>query len=1044
MTIYDDYFDYCDKYTQKYGEKTVVYLQVGDFFELYAVQNAKEKLGADIFKIAEICNIIVSKKNKSINEISRNNPYMAGFPISVISKFVQIMLQSQYTCIIIRQVTPPPNPKREVTEIISPSTNINVNSNDSNYLMVLYWDEIKELNTTINLLNVGISIVDITTGSIYIYEAFSKIYDIDFAKDEVYRYINIFQPTELVFIGNISENTKEDLENQFCNYRDIVIHKKWYNENIKLFENINYQLSILEKIYGSNNISIFELLNIEKCIIGNIAFCYMLQFTYEHNEEIIQRISKPILCKNNKHLILESNCAYQLNVLSNSIGEIPLISILNRTNTAFGSRLFKYRLLNPIISKDILEERYDMIEYFKENEMYKEINVLLSSIFDIERMNRKISISKFVPIEWNNFDNSFEMINKIIEYINKNKNKNKIFTNSYNIEKISNKIDDIIRFYRDILIIDECSKYSSLNDIHNSIFKKGLYNDIDELSDTINYNFTKIEYIKDTLSSLSNNDNTLCRIDCNEKDGYHLTTTKKRWDNIIKTCPEKMVINNEITIYWKDCKVKPLSSSSSNLRISHSYIDKLSDNIILKQRKLSILCIEYYKKFLQEFYEKYNSQIKEITLFIAEIDISCTNAKNCNEYNYNRPVIIDNCSRSFLKAISLRHPIIERLNTKTEYVCNNIELGNEKKGLLLYGINASGKSSFMKSIGLNVLMAQSGMYVASKYFEISPYHHIFTRISGMDNIYRGLSSFTVEMLELKNILNRCDKNSLILGDELCSGTEAVSAISIVASGINELSNKNSTYIFATHLHELLDIDFIKDNKCIQISHMHIEFEEKTGKIIYDRKLQDGDGSRLYGIEVCKYLNLPNTFIETANKIRRNIQKIPLYIVNPKQSKYNSALYVSECHICKKPATETHHIKHQQYANNNGFIDNIYKNNLHNLITLCEDCHLKEHHGNLVIDKYISTSEGIEIKTKNIIKENCDKKINTDYSLLKPYLIYDIKGWKYKTKSGWKELSYNNYTKIFKKIANILDIKLPINKNEIENYLDSAKDCLLIL
>lgn len=1043
MTIYDDYFDYCDEYIQKYGDKTIIFMQVGDFFELYAVQNKKEKLGADIFKIAELCNIIVSRKNKSVNEISRSNPYMAGFPISAISKFIQITIQSQYTCVIIRQVTPPPLPKREVTEIISPSTNINVNSNEGTYLFVVYWDEIKDFNTSINILSVGISIVDITTGSIYIYEAFSKIDDIDFAKDEVHRYLNIYEPKEVVFIGNISNQTKEELENQFCNSRNMVFHKKWYNENIKLFENINYQLSILETVYGKTCIPLFELLHIDRCIIGNISFCYMLQFIYDHNEEIIGKISKPIICKNEKHLILESNCAYQLNVLSNSIGETPLLSILNRTNTAFGSRLFKYRLLNPVISKETLEERYDMIECFKQNNIFEELNVFLSSILDIERMNRRISISKFVPSEWSNFDNSFEMIYKIIEYI-KNYDINASFIKKDKISKIFDEVTEIIKFYKSFIKIDECIKYVSLNDIYNSIFQEGIYEDIDKLSNTIKKNFNEIEYIKDTITNLTVNDNTLCRIDCNEKDGYHLTTTKKRWDNIIKTSPEKIIIDKNTTLFWKDCKAKPLSSSSSNLRITHSYIDKLSDTIILKQRKLSILCIEYYKQFLQEFYEKYNSSIKEITLFIAEIDISCTNARNSVEYNYSRPDIIDNCSTSFLKAKSLRHPIIERLNTRTEYISNDIELGQDKKGLLLYGINASGKSSFMKSIGINVIMAQSGMYVASKHFELSPYHHIFTRISGMDNIYRGLSTFTVEMLELKNILNRCDKNSLILGDELCAGTEAVSAISIVASGINELSNKNANYIFATHLHELLDVDFIKDNKQIQISHMHIEFEEKTGKIIYDRKLQDGDGSRLYGIEVCKYLNLPSTFIETANKIRKNIQNVSLYIVNPKQSKYNSALYVSKCAICKKPATETHHIKHQQHTDNNGYIDNTYKNDLHNLIPLCEDCHLQQHHGEIIIDKYITTSEGIEIKTKNIKKETCNKKINTDYNLLKPYLIYDIKGWKYKTRTNWKLLKDTEYCKIFKKISNILDIKLPNNKNEIEYYLECAKDSLLSL
>ena len=132
----------------------------------------------------------------------------------------------------------------------------------------------------------------------------------------------------------------------------------------------------------------------------------------------------------------------------------------------------------------------------------------------------------------------------------------------------------------------------------------------------------------------------------------------------------------------------------------------------------------------------------------------------------------------------MRHPIIERLDRGTVYVPNDISIGLAddiaQTGMLLYGTNASGKSSLMKAVGLNIIMAQAGFYVAAEEFEYIPYQRLFTRILNADNIFRGESSFAVEMGELRGILKRANGNSLVLGDELCSGTENTSAQSIFA------------------------------------------------------------------------------------------------------------------------------------------------------------------------------------------------------------------------------------------------------------------------
>ena len=148
-----------------------------------------------------------------------------------------------------------------------------------------------------------------------------------------------------------------------------------------------------------------------------------------------------------------------------------------------------------------------------------------------------------------------------------------------------------------------------------------------------------------------------------------------------------------------------------------------------------------------------------------------------------------------LLLIKLRHPLIEIFQTDIPYIPNDVDLN--ESGILLYGINSAGKSSYMKSVGVNLIMAQAGMFVASESFEYSPYDKIFTRIPGGDNLFKGQSTFVAEICELRSILKYSTNRSLIIGDELASGTESISAISIVAAGIKTLSERKSSFIFAT-------------------------------------------------------------------------------------------------------------------------------------------------------------------------------------------------------------------------------------------------------
>jgi len=240
---------------------------------------------------------------------------------------------------------------------------------------------------------------------------------------------------------------------------------------------------------------------------------------------------------------------------------------------------------------------------------------------------------------------------------------------------------------------------------------------------------------------------------------------------------------------------------------------------------------------------------------------------------------------------------------------------------------------------MNIVMAQAGFFVPCSSFRYKPYTSIFTRILGNDDIFKGLSTFAVEMSELGNILKNVDKNSLVLGDELCSGTEVTSALCIFSAGTVMLHEKNSSFIFATHYHQLIEYQEIKGLDRLSLQHMSVHYDERIKGLVYNRKLQMGSGNKLYGLEVCKSLNMPSDFLNLANKIRcKNIKGNKLTL-NSKQSKYNAKKIIKMCEMCEiEPATETHHMAPQQDADEDGFIGNFHKNHKANLCSICTKCH----------------------------------------------------------------------------------------------------------
>jgi DNA mismatch repair protein MutS len=301
----------------------------------------------------------------------------------------------------------------------------------------------------------------------------------------------------------------------------------------------------------------------------------------------------------------------------------------------------------------------------------------------------------------------------------------------------------------------------------------------------------------------------------------------------------------------------------------------------------------------------------------------------------------DKLCDSFVKAQDLRHCLIEHINTNELYVTNDIELGNstDQNGILLYGTNAVGKTSLIRALGIAVIMAQAGLYVPCSSFEYIPYKSIFTRILGNDNLFKGLSTFMVEMSELRVILKSANNYGLILGDELCSGTEMDSAISIFVAGLKKLHDTKCSFIFATHMHEINKYEEIEEMDRLSMKHLEVTYNKERDILIYDRKLKDGPGFSMYGLEVCRSLHLPEDFLKYANEIRLKYRNNDQSILSTKPSKYNAKKIRNICEMCNNEmGTEIHHLQHQKNADQLNFIGHFHKNHVANLISICEKCH----------------------------------------------------------------------------------------------------------
>ena len=974
------YIEYHEEYIKKYGENTVVLMQAGSHFNLFAIINDEVNIGPDIYHICQ--NVLnnalqVTKQNKKKPEISYSNCLLAGFPVCSIGKYENILLNSNYTVVIVEQITPPPNPERGVTRILSPGTTVeDYNNRESRYLMSIYIEKNAYMNKDVFIT--GLSTIDLSTGKNYLHYILSKSEDNGLWIDEIGRYIHFYNPSEILFQFNGFEMSQNDIIQRWdIPHNSIQINH--YHE--KEYKKTTYQNEFLQKIF---NLSIMmtpiEHFDLEMKPEVVISYIYMLQYIKDHLVNNLDNIEIPELINDKNCLCLTSNSIRQLNVINNYSyfkgKNESLLSICNMCVTTMGRRLFKERLIYPSVDSEVITKRYDYIDLFREDNLYEKVYSQLRKVSDLEKSLRKMGLNMLQRSDFFSDTLSFEYVNKFLELLS---------TEERLVDRYDKKVcQPFIDFYdecKDTFVFHNLTQFGNLE---RSILKKGIHEDIDVHDRLIGLYHNDLLKIGERFSALLDGSENSIKVEFDERNEWFLYCTNKR----AQTFKERLNNLNDNSIHVKEDGKNRYSfkrddftfkkKDGSSTMIQTSICKDLSVKLINIQDKIKRINKEEWEKRMIGLFQKYSVGLKKFYFFLSEIDCYCAGAKLSIANGYSRPEIVDN-EKSFVECFGIRHPIVEKIHTETEYVKNDFCLGKDKKdGILLFGTNACGKSTFMKAVGLNIIMAQAGLFVAADKFSFKPYTQIFTRILNNDNIFRSQSSFAVEIQELKSILNRSDKNSLILGDELCSGTETTSALCIITAGLDTLCKRASTFIFTSHLHELTKLPEVKELDNLSVYHLKIEYDAEKDILIYDRKLEEGSGPSIYGLKVCEAMGLTKEFISFAKGVQNNFEKSK--VLTTKKSQYNNDIFMDECKMCLKKSNglETHHIKDQQYADKNNMIDGHHKNIKHNLVPLCKDCHLRVTNGEVIVTGWKKTNQGkILVWSECNVIQNTKKKFSDE-------------------------------------------------------------------
>ena len=776
------------------NKDAIILFRMGDFYETFE-------------KDAEIASSILGiALTKRSNGAASSVP-LAGFPYHSLEQYLYKLLKAGHKVAICEQVEDASDAKgivrREVVEVVSPGTTISekfLDNKVNNYLCSIYYSG----------LGIDLSILDHSTGEFYVNNIASDNFDNFISKYNISEFL-VFESQKEIF------SKFRSTKNMLINYIP-----EWVND-------FSYANEILCNHFSVKSMKGFGLNNKKSSIISSGVIIHYLNQNFNKN---LSHINNLKFLSDDSAMQLDYYTVRNLELFESLLGNEKkkgtLLSAIDKTVTASGSRLLRNWIYRPLINKDSINARLDIIQDFVDDyDFMCASREELKTTYDIKRIISKISCKKANPLDIINLSDSLNFLNDFKKSIPSNRIKVKhLVSNMHNTKKIIKIVQETLK------------KQPSININKGNFIKDGFSIQLDELrvisNDANKWMLNYQEKLKNEtkISSL--------KIGFNKVFGYYIDVTKTHLDKVPDYFIKKQtLVNNER--YFTD-KLKEFEDKILNA--DHQIID-------LENKIFQNLCNQIIKEINPI---QFNADI------ISKLDIFCSLAYLSIKNKYTRPII----NNGFILDIKGgRHPVVEQLILNNNQFISNDALLNQKEFLsIITGPNMAGKSTYLRQVGLIIIMAQIGSFVPADSAKIGIIDKLFTRVGASDNLAEGESTFLVEMQEAANIINNASSRSLILLDEIGRGTSTYDGLSIAWAITEYIHNhiKSKTF-FATHYHELVELaDNLKNG-----NNLNVLVEESSGKsdIVFLRKIVKGGTDKSYGIYVAKMAGLPTEIIKKS-------------------------------------------------------------------------------------------------------------------------------------------------------------------------------------
>ncbi|MDO5724698.1 MAG: DNA mismatch repair protein MutS [Tissierellia bacterium] len=788
--------------TKKKHKDSILFFRLGDFYEMFF---------EDAILASKELDLTLTARQGGIDD----KIPMCGVPHHVSDVYINRLVSKGYKVAICDQLEDPKHAKtivkRGVVKIVTPGTITDQNAlarGSNNYLCSIYIDAV----------GLGISYADYSTGEINILGKMNA--------ENIDKYllnqIGIIAPSEIILNDNLLTRTK---------YIDVI--NKNISTNISFIEESeNLSLKQIKSKLDEfilEGISNKELLNEIHSVIALMNLLEYLQETQMHELKHLKTIN---FNKANEYMVLDMHTLSNLEIHSTKLSNLregSLIGVLDKCKTSMGSRMLKRWLEHPLIDIEHINMRHDFIEEALNNLInLHDIRKLMSKIYDIERLLVKISGQNANGKDLLSLRSSLVVIPEITKILD-----------SYNSNKISNMYRDLdlctdLSRLISISINEECS--TNMND--GKLIKKGFNKELDELKSV---GFHTKDWILNYEKKLREETKIKnLRIKYNKILGYFIEVTKSNLGNVPEYFIRKQTLVGSERFFTEELKDKEQKILSSKQLI-----------VDLEQEIFTQICEKINQSMLR---------LQKLSKAIAKIDTLISLAIVADRFNYNRPQMNEN---NELIIIGGRHPVVEK--AVPEFVKNDTIFTEDRNFFLLTGPNMAGKSTFMRQTAIITLMAHIGSFVPADDANISIVDRIFTRIGASDNIYKGESTFMVEMKEVSEILEYASSKSLILLDEVGRGTGTYDGISIAWALIEYIiENIDAKTIFATHYHELTTLESVHES----LKNLTIDSTEEGDNIVFLRKVKEGRTNRSYGLEVAKLAGIDKKLIDRADELLR--------------------------------------------------------------------------------------------------------------------------------------------------------------------------------